>query len=62
MIDGGLFMMVLGAIGMGVIPIEAALAHRRWVKSIPTRAPIAQAFPIVPPDPAVEQIVEQLDR
>lgn len=57
MIDGGILLMVLGAIGMGVLPIDAALAHRRWVKDIPNRAPLRKAFPIVKPDPALTSIL-----
>ena len=61
MIDGGLLLMILGALGMGVVPIEAALAHRRWVKSLPHLAPWLKGIPFAPPDPALERILEQLE-
>jgi hypothetical protein len=61
-IDGGLLLMLLGALGMGIVPIEAALAHRRWVKSLQHAAPWLKAIPIVPPDSELDRIIEQLDR
>lgn len=61
MIDGGILLMVLGAVCMAVGPLDAALAHRRWVKTIPERAPVRDAFPVVHPDPTLNAVIEQLD-
>ncbi len=62
MIDGGLILVMLGALGMGIVPIEAAFAHRRWVKSIQHAAHWLKGIPVVAPDPALDRIVEQIDR
>ncbi len=58
MIDGGLILMILGVLGMGIVPIEAALAHRRWVKSMQHAAHWLNGIPVVPSDPALDRIVE----
>jgi hypothetical protein len=61
-IDGGLILMMLGALGMGIGPIEAAFAHRRWMKSMQHAAQWLNRIPVVAPDPTLDRIIEQLDR
>jgi hypothetical protein len=61
-IDGGLILMMLGALGMGIGPIEAAFAHRRWIKSMQHAAHWLNGIPVVPSDPALDRMIEQIDR
>lgn len=48
MIDGGLILMLIGALTLAAVPTEQVLAGRRWVRTELIEPALRQAFPLPP--------------
>jgi hypothetical protein len=57
MIDGGIIVMLLGALTLAVAPAERMLAARRWVRTGYIEPALRHAFPPPPPEQRLEWLV-----
>lgn len=48
MIDGGLILMLIGALTLAAVPAEQVMAGRRWVRTELIEPALRQAFPLPP--------------
>jgi hypothetical protein len=56
MIDGGILVMLLGALTLAIAPAERMLAARRWVRTEYLEPALRQAFPPPPPEQRLERL------
>ena len=61
MIDGGLIMMLVGALALAIGPIERVLANRRWVRTELVEPVLRRAFPPPPPKQDLERLIVSAD-
>lgn len=57
MIDGGLILMLIGALALAAVPTEQVLAGRRWVRTELIEPALRQAFPLPPARHDLELLV-----
>ena len=57
MIDGGLILMLIGALTLATIPAGQVLAGRRWVRTELIEPALRQAFPLPPARQDLERLV-----
>ena len=57
MIDGGLILMLIGALALATVPAEQILAGRRWVRTEMIEPALRQAFPLPPARHDLELLV-----
>jgi hypothetical protein len=56
MIDGGLIVMLIGALVLAIAPAERLLANRRWVRTEFIEPALRRAFPPPPPKQDLERL------
>lgn len=56
MIDGGLIVMLIGALALAIGPFERVLAHRRWVRTELIEPALCRVFPPPPPEQRLERL------
>lgn len=56
MIDGGLIVMLIGALALAIAPAERLLANRRWVRTEFIEPALLRAFPPPPPKQDLERL------
>lgn len=61
MIDGGLLLIMLGAIALVVIPLQDAIAYRRWARTATIGQTLRAAVPMAEPTPALDRLVIEAD-
>jgi hypothetical protein len=57
MIDGGLILMLIGALALATAPTQRVLAGRRWVRTEVIEPALRQAFPLPPARQDLERLV-----
>jgi hypothetical protein len=57
MIDGGLILMLIGALTLAAVPAEQVMAGRRWVRTEMIEPAMRQAFPLPPARQDLELLV-----
>lgn len=61
MIDGGLIVMLIGALALAIGPAERVLANRRWVRTELIEPALRRAFPPPPPEQKLERLIVSAD-
>ena len=56
MIDGGLIVMLIGALALAIGPFERVLANRRWVRTELIEPALRNAFPPPPPEQRLDRL------
>lgn len=56
MIDGGIIVMLMGALALAIAPAERAFAHRRWIRTEIIEPALRRAFPPPPPKQELERL------
>lgn len=56
MIDGGVIVMLIGALVLAIGPAERALANRRWIRTEFIEPALRRAFPPPPPAQDLERL------
>jgi LPS O-antigen subunit length determinant protein (WzzB/FepE family) len=56
MIDGGIVIMLIGALTLAIAPAERLIATRRWVRTAYIEPALRQAFPTPPPERRLERL------
>jgi hypothetical protein len=57
MIDGGLILMLIGALALATVPAGQVMAGRRWVRTEMIEPALRQAFPLPPARQDLERLV-----
>lgn len=56
MIDGGLIVMLIGALALAIAPFERVIANRRWVRTELIEPALRRAFPPPPPAASLDRL------
>jgi hypothetical protein len=60
-IDGGLIVMLIGALALAIGPFERVLANRRWVRTEFIEPALRSAFPPPPPEQRLDRLAVSAD-
>ncbi len=61
MIDGGIIMIMLGALSLLILPTRASIDYHRWRRTAPIGATLRASVPMAPPTRDLERLAEQAE-